>query len=78
VIDTTPNIPTLNYDERWREIAAWLSWHPEVTGYVILDDIPDFGPLEEHHVLTDDMFGITSEQVFEAIDILKKPRLKVA
>jgi len=38
IIDTTPTL----LDKRGQEVSAWLSEHPEVTRYAILDDDSDF------------------------------------
>lgn len=58
---------------RHDEINAWLEAHPEVTGYVILDDVND-GFVEENYrrlVLTDEIVGLTAEDVEKAIKILE-------
>jgi hypothetical protein len=71
--------PTLNveYTEsgipygRGAEISAWLSDHPEVNQYVVIDDdrvdiVPHTDPL----VQTDTQIGITDSDVQKAVSIL--------
>lgn len=56
---------------RGEEIATWLSNHPEVTNYVIIDDRTDF--LEEqiiHYVHINPHFGLTDEDIDNAKIIL--------
>jgi len=55
---------------RASEIAAWLSAHPEVTSFVILDDDEDFGPLSAKHVRIDARVGLTDEDVVRAHSVL--------
>ena len=61
---------------RGKEINQWLEAHPEVTGYVILDDeeFRDFETygLTDHVVYTTYAKGLTKKQVKEAIDILNQ------
>jgi hypothetical protein len=56
---------------RAAEIAQWLSEHPEVRSFVILDDERDFGVLAAQHVWTDPTVGLTDANVAAAIDILE-------
>ena len=52
-------------------VDAWLKEHPEVEGYVILDDSDVFTDEHRNHlVITDDEVGITEKDVLKAIDIL--------
>lgn len=57
---------------RGQEIRAWLSQHPEVEDYVILDDI-DEGFDEDQisrHVKTDFVAGLTVDAAEEAVELL--------
>ena len=67
IIDITP-VMASNI-KRGFEVNAWLSKHPEVTSYVILDDNNWFLP-GQNLVLTDYRRGITDEDVKEALDFL--------
>lgn len=64
----------ISWSRRGREIRKYLDDHPEVTGFVVLDDIPftDFGKynLLEHFVNTDNDEGLTQKDVEKAILIL--------
>ncbi len=73
VIGTTPT--------RWRdqegvrqyrgdEIQEWLSGHPEVTAFVILDDESDMVHLVPKLVQTDSQIGLMDEHVEAAIVML--------
>ncbi len=53
--------------ERGDEIEEWLSRHPEVTVFVILDDESDMAHLEFHHFQTETEFGLTDGQAEAAI-----------
>ena len=69
--DCTPDI---SWERRGLEIGSWLGQHPEVTEWVILDDIP-FGDfyrpqMIQHLVLIDPLFGLTEDNVKKAIKIL--------
>ena len=57
---------------RGDEIAAWLRNHPEVVGYVILDDKDDMGALSERLVQTTYATGLTPNDAVKAIKILKQ------
>lgn len=65
-------------DIRWSlrgdEIRKYLDDHPEVTDYVILDDIPfsSFGAcnLGDHLILTNERKGLTEKDVHQAVEIL--------
>lgn len=62
---------------RWRksrgeEIQHYLDTRSNVTNYVILDDIPNFLPSQQSHViLTNPAIGLTEEDIDDAIAILK-------
>ena len=68
IIDITPFV----WDKRGYEVDKWLQSHPEYYDYVILDDIVFwFLPCQSSHVIhTDQIVGITEEDMKEAIDIL--------
>jgi hypothetical protein len=84
VIDKTPSLyqPSTNpysvaqeRTPRGNEIKDWLDRHPEVTGYVILDDNSDMLPDQrQHFVQTDWLTGMTLYHVNEAIDVLHRRR----
>jgi hypothetical protein len=59
--------------ERGDEIAEWLSQHPEVTSFVILDDGDDMGQLRHRLVQTDFEVGLTNADADRAIAILNAP-----
>jgi hypothetical protein len=59
--------------ERGDEIADWLSKHPEVTSFVILDDGDDMGVLKHRLVQTDYEIGLTEADADRAIAILNAP-----
>ena len=70
VEDHTPNM----YYRRSKEIQAWLQDHPEVSGFVILDDMYFSEPLSVHQVLTDFYDGgLKEEHVDKAIELMKLP-----
>lgn len=73
IIDMTPLPNDLNFSKpRWKEIRAWLHEHPEVTSFVILDDIDNMGPLSHAHVCTDSKVGLIDSQIARAINILNR------
>ena len=47
-----------------------LEEHEAVESFVILDDWNDMGPVRDHLIWTNPSFGLTEEQVQEAIKIL--------
>lgn len=70
-IDVTPSLhrpanTSWEYRERGREVAAWLSLHPEVTNYAILDDEGDFFDWQ-FLFQTDNLIGITEDVVIRVI-----------
>lgn len=67
VIDMTPRVPS-RY--RGHEIDQWLSEHPEVDGFVILDDGSDMDPHSDHLVQTDFEEGLQDRHVQRAIEVL--------
>jgi hypothetical protein len=66
ILDKTPSLST-----RENEIQAWLREHPEVTNFVILDDIP-MKILCQHAVTTTMRAGLTQKHVNKAVKILSK------
>ena len=55
------------------EILAWLHAHPDVTGWVVLDDLDlHHARIERHQVKTDQTVGLTLEDVAKAEEILRK------
>lgn len=59
---------------RDEEISEWLQEHPEVTNYVILDDVNDGfqGENHRHLVLTDEIIGLTLEDIQKAEKLLEE------
>ncbi len=55
------------------EIRQWLAENePDACNYVILDDMPDFLPEQnEHVILTNPVIGLTAENANKAIRILQ-------
>lgn len=72
------NIPLQDRTGKWRktraqEITEYLAQHPEITNYVILDDVPDFSSIGyKNVVLTNDLLGLTEQNVKTAIEILEE------
>jgi len=65
ITEITPEIEDV---ERGFEIEAWLKGHPEVDGFVILDDNDDMNPLMDHWIETGYYDGgLKDEHVDEAI-----------
>lgn len=69
IADKTPRIDTNN---RGEEIRAWLTVHPNVTQFAILDDDDDAGDcgLREHFIQTSWKTGIQVEHAVQAIRLL--------
>lgn len=71
VIDITPDYPELN---RGAEIEDWLDQHPEVNGYVIIDDIDDglsdLDPWRFHKI--DDNCGFTLDDFHSCVIKISK------
>lgn len=63
----TPEIPS---GHRGEEINLWLSEHPEVSNFVILDDRLDIEPNKDHWVQTLMSRGLRKEETDKAIKIL--------
>lgn len=63
---------SLSREDRGEEIKEWLSRHPEVSHFVILDDDDDFKDeeLKKHFVQTTFYRGLLKEHVDKAIEIL--------
>ena len=55
---------------RGQEIENWLSFHEDVTQFIILDDDSDIGELSSHLIQTKFEFGLTDENAMEAIERL--------
>lgn len=66
-VDRTVSIP---HKDRGEEIKEWLSRHPNVTHFVILDDEFEMAGLEEHFVQTDFNTGLLPHHTEKAIKIL--------
>jgi hypothetical protein len=78
IMDKTKLLPK----GRGAEISEWLSRHPEVDSYVILDDHNDSytnfsADQQEHLVLTEFSLGLLQEHVQQAINILNKKELAI-
>jgi hypothetical protein len=56
---------------RWDEIHYWLTWHPEVTQWVVLEDADTDGIPPENLVRTTLDQGLTREGVERAVSILE-------
>ena len=54
------------------EISAWLQEHPEVTNYVILDDLDSFRQHEAHLVKINPKTGIANDDTERVITILNE------
>ena len=59
---------------RGDDIQAWLDKHPEVEGFVILDDEDSMGHLSDRLVQTTYETGLTTHHITKAIKILKTSR----
>lgn len=73
VHDVTARLPRSDEGEqhvRAAEIAAWLTAHPEVASWIILDDERDLGPLAHRHVWTDPSVGLSEQNLAEARALL--------
>jgi hypothetical protein len=73
VIDITPNHMSWTGStlQRGKEIDEWLSKHPEVTNYVIIDDDTDMEPHQlGNFVHVDPQYGLTAKKALECINIL--------
>jgi hypothetical protein len=58
--------------KRGEEVADWLTEHPEVQSWVVLDDTDDFDNLPSHRVLiTNEVLGLTWKDVAQAVAILE-------
>lgn len=64
--------PVTCFYSRGGEISIWLSRHPEVSDYVILDDLTDMGPHMSRLVQTSVKRGLGKEEVKQAINILEE------
>lgn len=55
------------------EILVWLRAHPDVNGWVVLDDLDlHHARIAQHQVKTDPAVGLTPEDVAKAEEILRK------
>ena len=65
----------ISWSRRGTEIRKYLDDHPDITDYVVLDDLPfrDFPAcnLLNHLVLTDSSDGLTEKDVTRAVKILQ-------
>lgn len=66
VVDYTP---TLNTAHKSIEIKQYLSEHPEIDKFIILDD-DEMELFPKEHIQTINRYGLTDENVDEAIKIL--------
>ena len=67
-VDCTPYLPGT---KRWREIYAWLSIHPEVEDFIILDDLAiELLPYFDKLVQTNPRYGLNKERAELAIKML--------
>lgn len=67
-VDCTPHFPGA---KRWREIYAWLSIHPEVEDFIILDDVAvELLPYFDKLVQTNPLHGLNKERAELAIRML--------
>ena len=66
IADTTPYTGA----DRGEDISAWLSNHPEVTEYAILDDDSDMTTHINHLTQTSFQTGLRKEEADNCIDIL--------
>lgn len=69
IMDVTPQLN----GTRGLEINAWLSAHPEVTRFAIVDDISQFMDSQRpFFVQTDDAFGLTLRDYSDLLAILNR------
>jgi len=61
---------TLRHVERGHEIQRWLSEHPEVTAFAIVDDDTDMAHLYPRLVLTDCEEGLQDQHVEQLVALL--------
>ena len=59
--------------QRGEEVIDWLADHPEVKGYVVLDDRTDFDGIEDHLVNTSSFTGLTCDDIDRAVEICLRP-----
>jgi hypothetical protein len=79
VIDVTPWGVDGRHVERGYEIHDWLSRHPEVDSFVVLDDDSDLGPLTSGRwrvVRGGFDRGMDGTDVVEAVRILRSPLVR--
>lgn len=57
--------------QRGEEIAEWLSRHPHVTDFVVIDDSTDMKGVERHWVQTSMEHGLTKELAEWALKVLE-------
>ena len=58
---------------RGYQIQCWLDRNPGVTHMVILDDESDMDPFMDKIAKTSMFVGLTSKEVDQAVEVLKKP-----
>lgn len=67
-VDYTPLIPMV---DREVEVQKWLSQHPEVDKFVILDDVwEEFPNMREHLVVTTEREGLNKERAELVVKML--------
>lgn len=76
VAGISPNLIPESLDDllagKGREIRSWLTRNPS-SGYVILDDVPDFLPEQQsHYIEINPHVGLTPDDVQKAIEILNR------
>lgn len=67
----TPN--TGGFLSRGQEIKLWMDEHPEVTDYVILDDMDVLVSQKHRHVQTDERHGLDESKMAELVSLLGVP-----
>ena len=72
IVGTTPYL----YDNRQKEIERWLSEHPEVKNYLIIDDLCYEGFSSEHFIECDCHIGFTFREYLEAERLHQKLKEK--
>lgn len=81
--DDVPDLTSIDLEDydniamlasKGNEVKQWMEQNaPQGCTYVILDDMPDFLPEQEEHLIcTDPSVGITMENAIEAISLLNR------
>lgn len=71
VVGQTPQLPGSD-QQRGDEICLWLSKHPEVTKYIVLDDDSDMRGVHHRFIQTSFAEGLTDELADRAIAMLNE------